>query len=142
MRPDRHIDASDFPHEPLSERMPRYLKNYAVLVAASAAVGIVFGLLSDAGVVRAIGGTLAIVGLLVAGVAAFFGGGYDSLGRGTTGLLFGGRGPDNPKRDATYFQDRLREGLRPESNPSAFWSVLGGIGLIVAGLGILEAFVS
>jgi len=142
MRSDSHIDASDFPEEPLSARMPRYLKNYGVLVAGSVVVGVVFGLFSDAGVVRAIGGTFAIVGLLVAGVGAFFGGGYDSLGRGTTGLLFGGRGPEDPKKDATYFQDRLREGLRPEANPGAFWGVLGGIGLVVAGLGILELFVN
>jgi hypothetical protein len=142
MRSDRHIDASDFPDEPLRDRMPRYLKNLVVLIVFSTVIGVVFGLVSDAGVVRAIGGTLAIVGMLVAGVGAFFGGGYDSLGRGTTGMLFGGRAPADPKRDATYFQDRLRDGLRPEANPSAFWSVVGGIGLVVAGLGILETFVN
>lgn len=142
MRPDGLSDEISFPKEPLRERFPRYLKTYGVLIVASVAIGSLFGLLTDAGVVRGVGGTLAFVGLGAVGAGGFFGGGYDSIGRGTTGFLFGGRSEVRPEDEGTHLADRLREGLRPEANPTAFWAVIGGFGLIAAGIGILSTFVS
>jgi hypothetical protein len=35
--------------------------------------------------------------------------------------------------------ERLRKGLRPEANPSAFWQVIGGIAAVAGGVLLLGA---
>jgi hypothetical protein len=64
-------------------------------------------------------------------------------------MLFGSRRHDEdvsdpavrrgtaPRVDA---RERLRQGLRPQANPAAFWLVVGGFVAIGAGLGLLMNF--
>jgi hypothetical protein len=34
--------------------------------------------------------------------------------------------------------ERLRKGLRPQANPTAFWQVIGGIAYLVVGVAFFE----
>ncbi len=144
------IAGADDVRIPLRERMPEYLAVFGVGFAAAVVIGIVFGLVSAAGVGTAVGYTIILLGVvfLLAGGAS--GGGYTNMSMGAVGSLFGGRGridedvsdPEArrgalPRMDP---QERLRRGLRPEANPRAFWQVIGGFAYLAAGLFVLELF--
>lgn len=135
--------------EPLSQRFPRYLVAFIVSVLTAAVVGALISLFTDAS--AATGAGYGIIGLGVAMMLAggASGGGYANIGVGAVGALFGGHRRydddlDDPdvrmggtgRRDP---MDRLRKGLRPEANPSAFWQVVGGIVAIVGGVLLLNA---
>lgn len=135
--------------EPLVERLPRYVLAFAVGVVVAAAVGVVISLFTDASVATGAGYGLIGLGvvMMLAGGAA--GGGYANMGVGAVGALFGGHrrhddDADDPdvrmggtgKRDP---MDRLRRGLRPQANPSAFWQVVGGVAAIVGGVLLLNS---
>lgn len=129
---------------PLRERMPDYAAVFGFGFLGAAGVGLFISLISDAALASAIGYTVILYGvvLLLAGGAS--GGGYTSLGIGAMGALFGTRRADEAQdelneqwgsKPRTDPRERLRQGLRPEANPRAFWQVVGG-GLYV-GIGLL-----
>lgn len=135
--------------EPLSERLPHYLVSFAIALVLAAAVGAVISLFTDASALT--GASYGFIGLgvlmMLAGGAS--GGGYANMGVGAVGALFGGQrrhddDVDDPdvrmggtgKRDPL---ERLRKGLRPEANPSAFWQVIGGIAALAGGVFLLSA---
>ncbi len=129
---------------PLRERMPDYAAVFGVGFLGAAGVGLFVSLISDAALASAIGYTVILYGVILLLAGGATGGGYTSLGIGAMGALFGTRRADEaqdeieeswgakPRKDP---QERLREGLRPEANPRAFWQVVGG-GLYV-GIGLL-----
>ncbi len=74
------------------------------------------------------------------------GGGYSNLGLGAIEAVVGGRnrsdddygGDDDLRRGRVMKRrdpmERLRRGLRPEKNPTAFWQIIAGFGYIAAGM--------
>ncbi len=143
-------DSAAEPIPPLSVRFPQYLQIFGIGFVVASLLGVVWTLLfggsagSGAGYALIIYGT----GLLLAGGAT--GGGYTNIGLGAVGSLFGTRGRhdddysdpdvrrgDVPRKDP---MERLRKGLRPGKNPTAFWQVAGGLGYIALGVMLVEAF--
>jgi len=127
-------------HLTLRERMPDYLATFSVGLAVAVLIGLVIWAISDVSLASSVGYTIILYGvvLLLAGGAT--GGGYTNLGLGAMGALFGTRRSDEAQDEVDVSssgsrgsdsQDRLRQGLRPEANPRAFWQVIGG-GLYVA----------
>lgn len=135
----------------LRERLSIYLKLFGVGLVAILVVGSIVGLVVTSPVPVAIGYTAVVVGavMLLAGGAS--GGGYANLGFGVVDRLVGaarrdggveeddpperssrkyGLSSSKPRRDP---MERLRKGLRPERNPSAFWTVVGGFLYIALG---------
>jgi len=104
------------------------------------------GLPAAAGYVSIILGTV----LLLAGGAR--GGGYTNMGIGAIEALVGGRNRshDDFEGDAEARRgrimkrrdpmERLRKGLRPAANPTAFWQSVAGFAYIGAGLGAVILF--
>ena len=144
--PDEPAEA---PLPPLAERMPIYLAVFAVGVGVTLVIGLLWGGLADISVTDAVAYSMMLygVGLLMVGGAS--GGGYSNLSLGAAGALFGGRHrrpdeiEDDPdaRRGARVRVDpmeRLRKGLRPEANPTAFWQVVGGFAYIALGIGVAE----
>jgi len=144
---------------PLSfqERLVQYTKLFFVGTAAIAVVGALIGVVASPPVPVAIGYTAVFVGVLMLLAGGASGGGYANLGMGVVDRLV-----DNAKRDRGEHQpddatpvrrskryeveegparrdpmERLRKGLRPEKNPTAFWTVIGGF--IYIGIGALLA---
>lgn len=137
--------------EPLRRRLPVYLKAFALGVAAAAAGGILIFLFSAAGLFDAIGYAFLGLGTIMLLVGGGRGGGYANLGLGALGTMARGyrsrdaigSGPAaDPERDdygvtahpAGDPMERLRRGLRPPPNPTAFWQVMGGVAYL--GLGV------
>lgn len=127
----------------LRDRLPDYAAVFAVGLAACIGVGLVIYLISDVSLASSIGYTIILYGVvfLLAGGAS--GGGYTNLGIGAAGALFGTRRADETQDEVEDLQssktrltsqERLQKGLRPESNPRAFWQVMGGAAYIVLGL--------
>lgn len=135
--------------EPLSERLPHYLLAFTVGLVLAAAIGAVVSLFTRASAPT--GASYGLIGLgvlmMLAGGAS--GGGYTNMGVGAVETLFGGRRRhDDDVEDADVRMggpgkrdpmDRLRKGLRPEANPSAFWQVIGGIAAVAGGVLLLSA---
>ena len=95
---------------------------------------------------RIIGYTWISVGTLLLLVSGARGGGYSNLSIGAVEALVGGRnrtdddvdddddlrrGKVMKRRDPMY---RLRKGLRPPPNPTAFWQAIAGFVFIALGL--------
>ncbi len=141
----------------LQERLVQYAKLFLAGAAMIAVAGSVVGLVASPTVPVAIGYTAVFVGVLMLLAGGASGGGYANLGMGIVDRL-----ADNAKRDRGEHQpddatpmrrskkyavneergrrdpmERLRKGLRPEKNPTAFWTVIGGF--IYIGLGALLA---
>ncbi len=130
----------------LRERFPTYVKAFSAGLLVIGAMGLVlFGLtsapLSDAlGYSWIFGGTV----LLLMGGAK--GGGYSNLSIGAFEAVVGGRNrtDDDFEGDADLRHGkvmrqrdpltRLRKGLRPPPNPTAFWSAVAGLAYIGIGL--------
>jgi hypothetical protein len=137
----------------LQERLAIYAKIFALGIVAIVIVGGIAGALTPSTIPVAIGYTAVFVGavMLLAGGAS--GGGYANLGFGLVERavdMARGRGESEPadptgRRSAKYDVDsveerrkrdpieRLRKGLRPEKNPVAFWTVIGGFLYIALG---------
>jgi hypothetical protein len=135
--------------EPLSERLPHYLVSFGIALVLAAAIGAVISLFTDASASTGAGYGLIGLGVLMMLAGGASGGGYANMGVGAVGALFGGQrrhddDVDDPdvrmggsgKRDP---MERLRKGLRPEANPSAFWQVIGGIAAVAGGVLLLGA---
>ncbi len=137
--------------EPLSERMPGYLVAFGIGVGAAALVGLIVWLAASIRVADALGYSFLGLGTLLLLVGGTRGGGYSNLGIGAVEAVFGGRnrsqddyvsdeglrrGDVMKKRDPMA---RLRRGLRPQANPTAFWQVIGGF--LYIGIGLLLTLV-
>lgn len=143
------VDDRTGEQEPLRDRIPGYLAAFGIGCAVAALLGLLIATFTGAGL--AIGASYGLVGwgvllLLMGGTT---GGGYANIGVGAAQSLFGGRSRydediDDPdirrgKVKATDPRERLRRGLRPPPNPTAFWQVIGGLvaaflGLVLLGL--------
>jgi hypothetical protein len=138
---------SDWPVEPLRERIPIYLVVFGVGLAAGGIVGLIVWAAADMRLGSAMGYTFIGLGTLFLLVGGARGGGYSNLGIGAIEALVGGRnrstddytddvglrrGEVMKRRDP---MDRLRRGLRPQANPAAFWQSIGGF--LYLGLGAL-----
>ncbi len=145
----RRVDPRVVPVEPLRERLPDYAVTFTVGLAVMAAIGLLWGLFTDASLPEGIAWALMLGGVLLLLVGGATGGGYANLGLGAVTTIFGGR--QNYDEDVTDedirrgkvkkrdTRERLRQGLRPPPNPTAFWQVVGGIAYIGIGVLILEA---
>lgn len=130
----------------LRERFPDYLKSFGLGLAISTGIGLLLGALTSMEFNDALGYTWIGAGtvLLLSGGAK--GGGYSNLSIGAVEALVGGRNrtdddyeEDSELRHGKVMRrgdplDRLRKGLRPPPNPTAFWSIIAGFIFIAMGL--------
>jgi hypothetical protein len=137
------------PVEPLSERMTGYLVAFGIGVGAAALVGVIVWLATSVRLADALGYSFIALGTLLLLLGGARGGGYSNLGIGAAEALFGGRnrsqddyvGDEELRRgDVMKKRDpmaRLRRGLRPQANPTAFWQVIAGF--LYVGIGVFLA---
>lgn len=135
---------------PLRERLPDYVKTWLIGGAISAAAGVVFGLLADPSVISGASYGVLLLGVVFLLIGGVTGGGYNSLGVGAFGTLFGSGARQDESVDRADARmgrrvrrdprQRLKEGLRPAANPSAFWQVIGGFAYIAVAIASLSAF--
>jgi hypothetical protein len=145
------MEVGSTPEEPLSERMTGYLVAFGIGVAAAALVGVIVWLATSVPLADALGYSFIALGTLMLLVGGGRGGGYSNLGIGSVEALIGGRnrsqddyvsdeelrrGDVMRKRDPMA---RLRRGLRPKANPTAFWQVIAGF--LYAAIGVLLSVV-
>jgi hypothetical protein len=138
---------SEWPADPLRERIPIYLTIFGVGLAAGGAVGLIVWAAASMSLGSAMGYTFIGLGTLLLLMGGARGGGYSNLGIGAIEALVGGRNRNSDdyvddvgsrhgemmkRRDP---MDRLRRGLRPQANPSAFWQTISGF--LYLGLGAL-----
>lgn len=130
----------------LRERFPDYLKAFSLGVAVTFVIGLVLWLVSSLRFEHAIGYTWIFSGVMLLLVGGARGGGYTNLSLGAAEALVGGRNrmDDDYEEDADLRHGRsmkrrdpmarLRKGLRPPPNPTAFWQIIAGFLLIGMGL--------
>lgn len=144
------------PISPLRERLPDYVRVFGIGFGACVVVGIIGGFITGSPLVAAIGSACVALGVLYLLAGGARGGGYTNMGAGAVGALFGGRNIDDEevaeddvrlgggtkgmyeKRKGRDPMNRLRRGLRPGPNPSAFWQVLGGFSYLAIGVFLLS----
>lgn len=128
--------------------MPGYLVGFGIGIAAVTLVSAVVWLASSVRFTDASGYGFIALGTLMLLIGGARGGGYTNLGIGAVEAVFGGRnrthddyeddeelrrGKVMKKRDP---MERLRRGLRPQANPTAFWQVIGGFVYLAMGVGL------
>jgi hypothetical protein len=146
------------PAEPLRRRARSFLAAIGAALAAAAGGGLVWGAVTELPVAEAIGYSVLILGTLVLAGGGASGGGFvkqldpdpvfslhtgPDTGRGVadpiegTGIaaqgMLHGREPN-----IEFLKLRLANELRPRRNPEAFWTVIGGAGMMAVGLAILQ----
>lgn len=146
------MEATPTPLEPLRERMRGYCIVFAMGLGAAGLVGVVIWLATSARLPDALGYTFIALGTLLLLIGGARGGGYSNLGIGAVEALMGGR---NRSQDDYVTDDelrrgrvmkkrdpmaRLRRGLRPQANPTAFWQVIAGLIYIGVGVGLTMLF--
>lgn len=133
---------------PLRERFPDYLKAFALGVGATTLFGMVLWQLTTLTFEHAIGYSWLFTGVVLWLVGGARGGGYTNMSLGAAEALVGGRN----RMDDEYEDDddlrrgksmkrrdpmaRLRKGLRPPPNPTAFWQIVAGALFIAFGLAL------
>ena len=150
--------AHETPLSPLRERIVDYARVFGIGLAACVVVGIIGGVITKSPWLAAIGSVSVALGVLYLLAGGARGGGYTNMGAGAVGALFGGRNQDDEeiadddvrlgggtkgmyeKRKGRDPMDRLRKGLRPGPNPSAFWQVIGGFAYVAIGVYLLSTF--
>lgn len=132
--------------EPLSERFPTYVKVFALGCGAILVGAMVIFALSSLRLEHAVGFTAIFTGATLLLFGGARGGGYTNIAVGAAGALVGGRNAmdDDPSDDAELRRgnvmkrrdpmERLRRGLRPAPNPSAFWTTIAGFLYIAMGV--------
>ena len=135
---------------PLAERFPVYLGVFGLGFVGASLAGVLWGAATRETVTTGIGYALMLYGTLLLLIGGATGGGYTNIGLGAVGSVFGGRhkhdddysDPDvrRGRMERADLRDRLRKGLRPPPNPTAFWQVIGGIAYIGLGIGVVEIF--
>ena len=135
--------------DPLSDRFPRYVASFSVMIVAAIVIGLLVAAFTSVEVASGVGYGMIFLGIGMMALGGSQGGGYANLGVGAVGMLFGTRRHDEDFSDPSVRRgtptrvdprERLRKGLRPEANPSAFWLVIGGLVAVGAGLGFLMNF--
>jgi hypothetical protein len=144
------MHAVPIPEEPLRERMRGYLAVFAMGAGAAVVIGVIVWLATAVGFAESVGYTFLGLGTLLLLTGGARGGGYSNLGIGAVEAVFGGRnraqddyvsdeelrrGEVMKKRDPMA---RLRRGLRPQANPTAFWQVIAGF--LYIGIGVAAMF--
>ncbi len=144
------MEGTTIPEEPLRERIPGYLAVFAMGVGAGVVIGVIVWLATAVGLAESVGYTFLGLGTLLLLTGGARGGGYSNLGIGAVEAVFGGRnrsqddyvsdeelrrGEVMKKRDPMA---RLRRGLRPQANPTAFWQVIAGF--LYIGIGVAAMF--
>lgn len=136
----------EFVAEPLRERFPVYIKVFILGLVGISLIALMVTLLSDTSPDAAFGFSAIFSGTFLILVGGARGGGYSNLGVGAVEALVGGRNrvDDDVETDAELRQGkvlrrrdpmaRLRRGLRPPPNPSAFWQTIAGFAYIAIGL--------
>jgi len=131
---------------PLRERLPVYLKVFVLGLGAVTLLGLLIAAMSSMGPVQAIGYAWISAGTLLLLVGGARGGGYSNISIGAVEALAGGRNrseddyeDDSELRHGKAMKRRdpmarLRKGLRPPPNPTAFWQAIAGFAFIALGL--------
>ncbi len=131
---------------PLRERLPEYVVVFAVGLATAGAIGLLIGTVSSVAVASAVGYAIVLLGVAWLWAGGAFGSGYSSLGLGegvirrTFAQGIGGEPGHRADRHRAAGVDpveRIREGMRPDANPRAFWQVVGGVLYIGIGLAVV-----
>jgi hypothetical protein len=141
------MDETSLSPEPLPQRLPKYGVIFAVGLVVGAAVGVVVWLATSTRLADAMGYTYLALGTLLLLTGGARGGGSTNLGVGAVEALMGGRNrsQDDYVTDAELRRghvmkkrdpmERLRRGLRPQANPTAFWQVIAGF--LYIGVGVV-----
>jgi hypothetical protein len=136
----------EFVADPLRERFPVYVKVFLIGMVAIGALAFVVTLVSDTRPGAAFGFTAIFSGTLLLLVGGARGGGYSNLSVGAVEALVGGRNrvgddheADSELRHGNVLRRRdpmarLRKGLRPPPNPTAFWQTIAGFAYIAVGV--------
>lgn len=131
--------------EPLRERLPEYVAVFAAGAAGLTAVALLIFALTDNGLTSTLGYTFIFGGTFLLLVGGARGGGYTNLSLGAVEALAGGRNrtdddfedDDDLRRGNILKQrdpmERLRRGLRPPKNPTAFWQSIAGFAYMAIG---------
>jgi hypothetical protein len=148
------VEGAPIPVEPLAERIRGYLVVFTGGLGAAALVGVVVWLATSARLTDALGYTYIGLGTLLLLIGGAHGGGYSNLGIGAVEAVVGGRNrsqddyaADDDLRRGRIMKrrdpmERLRRGLRPQANPTAFWQVIAGFLYIGAGVALTVLFAS
>lgn len=132
--------------DPLRERFPVYIKTFLLGLAVIGVVAAGVVLFTDTRPGHAFGFTAIFMGTLLLLIGGAKGGGYSNIGLGAVEALVGGRNrvDDDPETDEGMRRGevlprrdpmaRLRRGLRPPPNPSAFWQTIAGFLYIAMGV--------
>lgn len=130
----------------LRERFPDYLKAFGLGLAVTALLGVILAVVTSFRFEHALGYTWIFSGVFLLLVGGARGGGYTNMSLGAAEALIGGRNrtDENYEEDADLRHgrtmkrrdpmDRLRRGLRPPPNPTAFWQTIAGLVFIAIGL--------
>ena len=130
----------------LRERFPTYLKAFSAGLAVAGAFGLALYGVTSLSLDDAVGYSWVFTGTILLLFGGARGGGYSNLSIGVLELVAGGRNKtdDDYEGDAALRHGkaaqrrdpmaRLRRGLRPPPNPTAFWHAIAGLAYIAAGL--------
>ena len=133
--------------------MPGYLMAFGLGLALTAVIGLIWSAATRATLVEGIAYTWQTWGVVMLLVGGATGGGFTNISLGSAGTLFGGRTMDIDELRAAQDSghtgvsvgrlrrdpmDRLKQRLRPEANPMAFWQVVGGVAYIAVGIAFLK----
>jgi len=130
----------------LRERFPTYVKAFSAGLLVIGAIGLVLFSLTSASLGEALGYSWIFGGTVLLLMGGAKGGGYTNLSIGAFEAVVGGRNrtDDDFEGDAELRHGkvmrrrdpltRLRKGLRPPPNPTAFWSAVAGLAYIAIGL--------
>lgn len=130
----------------LRERFPTYVKAFLLGLLVTGLAGVGIFAVTSMSLSNALGYTWIFSGTFLLLVGGARGGGYSNLSIGAVEALVGGRNrlDDDMEGDAALRHGRvmqrrdpmtrLRRGLRPPPNPSAFWQAVAGLLYIAAGL--------
>ena len=134
----------------MRERLPDYAGVFVLGLAASALAGILYSVVFDSKMTSSVGNVIMFYGVILMFIGGATGGGYTSIGAGAARALFTTRtaidDPIDEPREVDPIpgkpvrmdpREQMRQGLRPEANPTSFWQVIGGISYLIIGFLIL-----
>ena len=157
---DPEVSALTDAPRPLRERLASYLALFSIGIASIVVAGATVAALAQAPMAAAVGYTAIGVGVVMVAGGGAMGGGYANLGIGdgvnrmashsSRDFRMGERVSTTPDRRAskkyaveseygneTDLLGRLRLGLRPNRNPTAFWTVFAGFLFTAAGVALV-----
>jgi len=145
------MDAKPAAVSPLPERLPGYLRAFALGLAGGGLVGVVIWLATSVGIADAIGYTYSGLGALLLLTGGIKGSGYASPA-GQSGELPGGRGRGGAERPVAATPaprawpagrdpvERRRRRITAAPDPAAFWQVVAGLVYLAVGVALTLAF--